>query len=349
MKVLFISRVDALTRPGGDTVQLQKTKQGLERRGVNVRIGDIEESQFEWADIIHVFNAQTPERALPALKMAKNKGKKVALSTIWWDLKYARLAYQLNRLNVLPNKFNKNLINPSNWLFSVKEKEYLSNVAIILDMADILLPNSEEEMKILSREFNLRSAKYFSVPNAVDDSVFSYSNHEGSGVICVARIEPTKNQLNLIKAMPENTRLTLVGQGDRNSSYYKSVERLAYGSDVKIISDHKDQGEIAHLLGQHKVHALPSFRESPGLSSLEALSVGLNVVVSDKIYCPVDTYFGSYLNKYAFVCDPFEKVDISRALANALEVASPSFEDTLAIPHWDEVAEKTLAAYHFLR
>ena len=54
-------------------------------------------------------------------------------------------------------------------------------------------------------------------------------------------------------------------------------------------------GEISHddiypYYSKAKVHVLPSFRESPGLSTLEAAVFGVNCVVS--FHGPVAEYFG---------------------------------------------------------
>ena len=98
-------RPDAAIRPGGDTIQLQKTKEALERLGVQVQVGEPVGELLTQADIVHVFNAQTPEISLPALQKARAAGKKTALSTIWWNPAHAQLAERISQYSLSPNIF----------------------------------------------------------------------------------------------------------------------------------------------------------------------------------------------------------------------------------------------------
>ena len=83
MKVLFQSRKTLFTVPGGDTTQILKTKEYLERLGVKVDISLDLEPCLESYDIVHVFNLMRPQELYLQVKNAKKQGKKVALSTIY--------------------------------------------------------------------------------------------------------------------------------------------------------------------------------------------------------------------------------------------------------------------------
>ena len=59
MRILMLNRPDVTSVPGGDTVQMVRTKAGLERLGVEVRIGDIADiDSTPPYDIVHIFNWQ---------------------------------------------------------------------------------------------------------------------------------------------------------------------------------------------------------------------------------------------------------------------------------------------------
>lgn len=59
---------------------------------------------------------------------------------------------------------------------------------------------------------------------------------------------------------------------------------------------------------------LPSFRESPGLVTLEALFYGCNIVVSDYKFCPVNYY---KFDEVGYICDPYSTKSIESAVLEA--------------------------------
>jgi len=217
-----------------------------------------------------------------------------------------------------------------------------------LELSDILLPNSEEEMRCVVKDFGGNLPGYRVIFNAVDRDTFKPQESVlDRNVICCARIDPNKNQLALIKAVRRIPGISLTLLGERGSSdmYYKRVRKLMVGSKFKLLEGYRDAKEVANIVKNYSVHALPSFRESPGLSSLEALSCGLNAVVSDSTYCPVQTYFGNQIEKKVFTADPYSITSIESALRRALfsesntEVLSDMFE-------WSYVGKQTLGAYN---
>ena len=83
MKVLFQSRKTLFSAPGGDTTQLLKTKEYLEKLGIEVDISLELEPDLREYDIIHVFNLMRPQDLFLQVRNAKRQGKKIALSTIY--------------------------------------------------------------------------------------------------------------------------------------------------------------------------------------------------------------------------------------------------------------------------
>lgn len=352
MRVLFVSRPDLVTHPGGDTTQLLKTKEALEKLGVEVKLGMAKTEELEWADIVHVFNIQTPDSSLPAALLARAAGKKVALSTIWWNMSHTAQISRLSKLGLLyPNplmRLSLPIYRLAEHLYGkdVKERQEIKR---LLQNADLLLPNSEEEMEIIKAEFQVHLPPHHVVMNAVDTDIFKLTTETPrSGVVCCGRVEPLKNQLMLIRAVANiGEQLTLIGKPGGDKKYNAIVKSAIERSGFTWITEHQSQENIARLIRKHRVHALPSFRESPGLSSLEALATGANAVVSDKEFCPIDTYFSSWLDKKVYVCDPYSIKSIQRSLKEALAYSVPigKFPDKFT---WAQVAVQTLEGYHAL-
>jgi glycosyltransferase involved in cell wall biosynthesis len=186
--------------------------------------------------------------------------------------------------------------------------------------------------------------KYLAVPNGVDPHLFKRdcsAKKDDNLVLCVARIEGIKNQLNLIMGL-NNTRfnLVLIGSHAPNQKAYYSECRSIAGANVRFI-DHIPQDELLQYYREAKVHVLPSWFETTGLSSLEAAAMGCNIVITDK----GDTreYFGSN----AFYCDPAEPQSILAAVEKAshYKYNEDLHEMILKRYTWKQAAIQTLNAY----
>ncbi|MEC1523402.1 glycosyltransferase family 4 protein, partial [Neobacillus niacini] len=321
------------------------------------------------ADLVHVFNIQTIDETLKYVELCKKYNKKFALSTIYWDLSHfifnTFLTNTFNYMDITKNRYNyKNLVinlkKAAGFVLNKKDqygsKNYVDKRKKVLEEADILLPNSNEELDIVEREFGLKGLmeKTIVVPNAVDlkapaNSSLSidWLNQLENIVLEVGRIEPTKNQSSVIKALENDTEIPIVFVGRvHDQKYGEYVKNLADKRGNVHFIDQIDHEEIFALYRKAAVHVLPSFRESPGLSSLEALFSGCNIVVSSVEYCPVHYY---KFDQYGEICNPYDAESIKNAIFNALKkdrVKLPEsyFEDYSYL----RAAELTYKAYEKL-
>ena len=250
MRVLFQSRKTLYSAPGGDTTQLLKTKEYLEKLGIQVDISLELTPDVSDYDIIHVFNLMRPQEIYLQVKNAKKYGKKVALSTIYGPYEE------------FEKKARRGFMHYVNQLLSITQIEYLKVFARavlnfefnkgtitylihghkglqkkIVKLVDVFLPNSESEMRRVENDFNLYNPKYVSVANAVDMNVFDYDKVEVSPalekyrdcVLCVARVEGRKNQYNVIKAcMDLPYKLVFIGKVGRNAKKYYDLSFIKW-------------------------------------------------------------------------------------------------------------------------
>lgn len=340
-KVALATRFTDAHLTNGDVVQMLKTKKYLEsRHGLDVAaIRSPQELERCDADIVHIFSMPRIDDTLAFIEVARRTGKRIALSTVYWDLTHASFVVACHKRGLLRHArmlsaFRKPAFMLLNLAQSLRSgssgsfysRDYLESRRLALRSAGILLPNSDEETELLARDFGFRSAelraKTVVVPNAVDLQVVRGTVRDPvpdlSGfVLCVASIDPGKNQLGLLKALYDVPDLWIVLRGtDRNVEYANEVRKLAAArGKVRILGELADD-QVACLYRKAAVHVLASFRESTGLSSLESLASGCEIAVSSAQFCPIRYY---KFDEYGHVCNPYSVTSIRQAVLGAIE------------------------------
>ncbi|MFV5702412.1 glycosyltransferase family 4 protein [Flavobacterium sp. XS2P12] len=356
MKVLMIARKTLNTSPGGDTIQINSTAEYLRYLGIDVDIyiGDVA-IDYSTYDIMHFFNIIRPDDILPHILKSKLP---FVVSTIFVD--YSE--YERNRgggLGLLANIFNSDKIEYIKAIArflkngdAINSKFYLLNghrasIKYVANKASLLLPNSHSEYNRFVNKYHT-ATPYLKIPNAINNLTFStstclnenFKNH----VLSVGRIEGRKNQLNLIKALKgTNLFLTIIGKPSPNHmGYYEECVRLIEENDNMQIIDHIDHKELASIFKAAKVHVLPSWFETTGLSSLEAAIMGCNIVVTPK----GDTE--EYFSDLAYYCQPDDILSIKNAVLKAYNEPNKDSLKQLILKNyvWEQTAEQTLKAYN---
>jgi glycosyltransferase involved in cell wall biosynthesis len=363
MKVLFQSRSTLFKVPGGDTVQLIKTAEALRKIGITVDISTELEPSLAGYDLVHLFNLMRPQEVYVQAANAKSQGKRVALSTIYGlYTEYERKArpglaglvsrnvspWKVEHLKVLARVVMNGEIGRGSML--VAGLGYKQLCGRVTKLADVFLPNSGTEMSRVHADFpQSRQKPFVVVPNAVDENVFdpahvvvdeSIKRFEGC-ILCAARIEGRKCQLELVRAVKDlDVDLVLIGKPAPNHfSYYEKIKREA-NNRIHFVGQ-VDHESLAQYYAVAKVHALVSWMETPGLSSLEAGAMGCNLVITDK----GDTR--DYFRDQAFYCDPESVDSINKALQEALDApTNVILQDRIRSDYtWSNTAEMTLKGY----
>jgi glycosyltransferase involved in cell wall biosynthesis len=240
------------------------------------------------------------------------------------------------------------------WLINgdpIKSKYYLlrghkPSIRKIAFGASVLLPNSDNEAERFFSFMKTRFA-YRKVVNAINSNIFNesvvanalYENH----ILCVGRIEGRKNQLNLIKAVLQTPyHLTIIGKPSPNHiSYYQECKFLASKSNKIQFIEHIEHEELVSIYRAAKVHVLPSWFETTGLSTLEAAVMECNIVITKK----GDTE--EYFRDYAYYCDPNDVMSIKSAIEIAYKSPiNPELKNFILQNYtWEKTAEQTKKAY----
>jgi glycosyltransferase involved in cell wall biosynthesis len=132
----------------------------------------------------------------------------------------------------------------------------------------------------------------------------------------------------------------LIGAASPNqAAYYKECKRIA-APNIKFLG-HLPQQELIPYYQQAKVHVLPSWFETTGLSSLEAAAMGCQVVITEKGDAK------EYFEQGAFYCDPASPSSIYAAIERA---AQQENNEALRLKifsryTWEQATLHTLNAY----
>ena len=352
MKVAFITRSTLYTAPGGDTVQVVQTARHLTFLGITTEIKLANEDiNYNSYDLLHFFNLSRPADILYHSYKAE---KPFVVSTILCN--YSEYDQQHRKglgrlLRYLPADGVEYVKTMARFLLgrdgmaslSYTWKGQRKSIMDILCRTAMILPNSQSEYQRVLKNYP-GEVKHMVIPNGTDQHLFNYDESvikDDKLVICAARIEGIKNQLNLIKAL-NNTgyHLLLIGTHATNqAAYYRECRDIA-ADNIEFV-DQVPQHELVKYYARARVHVLPSWFETTGLSSIEAALMACTIVISDK--GDVREYFGND----AFYCDPASP----QSIFNAIERASQSPVNNhlrnkiLEKYTWKHAATQTLKAY----
>lgn len=354
MKVLFVNRGSFDLVKGGDTIQMNCTAKELRKIGVQVDIYSIKFGliNYENYDLIHFFNITRPSEILTHISKTN---KPFVISTIYVDYSfYKKLPYSFSRKWATKlfgsdgieyvKAVSKHILRKEKIIF----KKYFfwgqhKAIVEILKRAHHLLPNSTSEYQRFLKKYP-NTQKWTNIPNGIDLHKFLIDPRivrKQKQVLCVALIEPRKNQLNLIKAL-NNTDYNLIIIGNHtpnHKSYYdlckkEAASNVSFFKRVSMVS-------LNEFYLESEIHILPSWFETTGLVSLEAAYLGCKIVVS-----PLgDTE--EYFKDFAKYCQPGSVDSIKRSIDEAHEMEYNDGLKNLILSkyNWQQAAKKTHEIY----
>lgn len=364
MKVLYQARPDLYSSPGGDTTQIIQTKTAVEKHGIKIDISFDPNVKLSGYDLVHTFNLTRPQEPFYFAMNARRQNKPVVLSTIYWDLKESR-RYEAQfskkkRLlgNIILNEDIKSRIqyvrdlitlqNPGEYLKTQRKMGFKKQQKALLLLSSMILPNSFSEKRLIEDNFGFTMLASI-IPNGVDDSFDSEVDKEfvppygkDEYVLSVAHLSARKNQIALITACADlGYPLIIIGRANEVERSYtqKCLDLMKKNKFIYI--NGLDRGKLWAFYRHAKVHALVSWVETPGLSSLEAGVCGCNIVTT-KIGGT-----GEYFEDMAWYCDPGNQGSIKESLNSAYKTPKNeklSFHIKQKFT-WDQAAKETISAY----
>lgn len=322
------------------------------------------------ADLVHGFNVWGPKTALKVAREAKRLGKPLVFSPILLNFDEAQL-WQVDIFRAFRAAANgaeaevamqhfvklhreRRALHPT----TDPEPGYYDMVGEIARLSDGLIFLSERERASFGKLVGPVDVPEHLVRNPVDARHFSadvdrdlFRNAYGlqDYVLCVARIEPRKNQLMLVNALRDSG-LPIVLIGHESHSEYADLIRRYGGPNVMLVGRLDPQSDLLRsAIAGARVFVLPSWTEGAPLTALEAAACGANMVLSDR------SGEREYIGDCARYCDPADSDSIRDQVLAAWD--SPISENDAAAlaTHvqqsfsWQSYARETLAAYENVR
>lgn len=286
LRVLFVSRPNLHQQKGGDTLHLEQNRLHLKKFAVHSELWNGEQNPKDF-DLIHFYGISRPAELIPLLKSKVP----IVVSSIYVD--YSEADRKSSKLRAFLQKgLGQHALDYLKLLARVRggrdkwpSWDYLlegqkGSIQKILDHCQHLITASQAEFKIIQSEFNYGGAQSV-IKLGTEHLPPINPGKEKKDVLCVARIEPIKNQVKLIEAQAgQNWKLHLAG--DAAPAHVSYLEKCKKSAGPKVLfHKQRNQEECASMYSNAKVHVLPSLYESTGLASLEALNYGCQIVVND--------------------------------------------------------------------
>ena len=301
--------------PGGMPNLAKSVARGLVSIGVDAELVETDEFDPRPYALVHGFGLSTVQ-----MRRVRDAGVPIVITPLYWTAEYN---HNLFKKGPFPRSFKHRAREAAGFAKSAftdqpvraaaKFLEYEIYQRMTYESADLLLPNSPGEGEAMARDVKT-TTKWIPVNCGVDPGVFTPSPlpwEQRTKVVSIARFEPHKNQLGLVRALRDLPyEVAFIGhQHPAHPEYIDKCKAEAPAHHSFHIG--VSRAELVELLHQSRVHILGSFFETTGLVSLEAALTGAHAVSTDR------GYTRSCLNDWATYCDPGDDESIRRAVTAA--------------------------------
>jgi glycosyltransferase involved in cell wall biosynthesis len=342
MRVLIVPFEASAAIVGGNITQRTETMRALRRLGVDVEIASVAEAVRADVDIVHAFHDIRP------LLASGRPRALLVVSPIYVPISvlHGPVLHRGGPRHVLEARLRHSARVIRRWRERRIRRAEIHAVLAGWRYADRIVVNSNAEGVLLRRDATrlpeMRVAYSGVAEEAFDGDAAEGRRLLGIGsepfVLSVARIEPWKNTVSLalaLRGLP--MRLVIVGTVLPGNEYFLEAVRAALPNVIHV--PYIPHEMLRHVHAAAAVHALPSWYETTGLSTLEALAAGRPVVVSGGP-C-VEEYFEGC----ARFCNPESIRSIRRAVLDALEGPFGCERERARSFSWDRTARELVDHY----
>jgi glycosyltransferase involved in cell wall biosynthesis len=343
MRVLLVPYPETWRIEGGHKTQILQTARALHDAGIEVAIGDVRLVRSAAADVVHYFGDPRPllDAGRPVCRFVVSP----VYFPAWFELGPHRwrggleagaAAHLRHRLRSLRRP-------------GMRRRQWADVRARLRAMAeaDVIVTQSRAETRLLEADAGGPLPDIRVAHNGVDQWFFDGSAAQGRSIVgdepfvlSVGRIEPRKNQLTLARAMRSiPRRLVLVGAVLPGNERYLRACADAVPSLVHL--PHLDRRLLPHVYAAADVHVLPSWYETTGLATLEAMAAGAPCIAG--LGPCVEDYFAGA--EGVRLSRPGDQRSLRASILDALDGPRGLGREMAARFTWDRTARELLDAY----
>lgn len=303
VKLVFLSRVDSASKPGGDLVQISAYVRALTEDGIEAEVRPwTPEFHPVAGELYGLVNVDRPyemvlaaqrlsrrpffvipihhgDEAIRALRSDESSVslKRRVVNILPWILRELMTFALRVRGTTAPSRMKlKSVLEAASTSARLR-----SRISKLLQDSAFVVYLSSIERASLESDYAAFPEKWVIAPNGVDDVGEGVRwEARSTDVLVVGRIEPRKRQLQLLRAAEAaQIALTFVGKIDQNSGAYGRV----FAEEIRLSRFSRWLGAKTHvetmqLMQQHRVLANASWAEVQSLVEIEAAMAGCRVV-----------------------------------------------------------------------
>ena len=350
LRVLFQIRPNSSTHPGGDTLVMNKLRDGLGQRGIQVDLTS-EISSLAGYDLVHLFNFATPQFTNQCAQEAVQAGIPFVVTAMFedWPRFLSKCCASLDLFkDYFDNGFDEQkFVIHLNYIRCLPPAVSTENSFAACHAACLFASGEAERRRLLEVYPNSKRVEVVKLGmdhlNAnVGAELFCGQYHVKDYVLCVGRLETRKNQLMLLKALQyEQMPIVFVTGGVSYQPEYEDLCRRFPRKGSTIFVGRLSDDMLASCYRGAKVFCLPSWYELPGIVTVEAARFGCSVVASSwgtiKDYLPYGVHY----------CEPDNPNSIREAILDAF--STPHFQHLQADARqftWDRTVDELVSQYH---
>ena len=216
---------------------------------------------------------------------------------------------------------------------------------VLFRAARAIICVSRAERAAVIRDFPAAAGRITVLPNGVDVAAIRAAEPipgQPPTVLSLGRLEPYKRVSLLLRGLPADTQLVVIGDGSQRDELRKLAAELGITDRVRFLGV-LDSAEVHRWLRTARILVSLSEHEAFGLAPIEAAAAGARVLLSD---IPAHREIAAdYLGPVARLIDP-DPATVAAAITGQLAATGRAEAD---VPDWRRIAEQTLAVYRAVR